>query len=297
MKLEDVKKIVVLGSGIMGSGIAEVCARAGYQVALVDISDELLKKGLDRIKASMGKAVEKGKLSKEDAEAAYARIKPTTSLEEACKDADVVIEAIPEDMELKKKVFKQLDEICPERTIFASNTSSLMITDMASATKRPDRFIGMHWFNPAPIMKLIEIIRGALTSDETYNLIKALSEKLGKITATAMDAPGFFTSRIISLWLLEALKCLEEGIATVKDIDLMCKLAFGHPMGPFELLDLIGLDTALHIIEYLHKELGDPRYTPPLILKKMVMAGYLGDPRLKPGSKGGIYDYFKIPKQ
>jgi len=297
MKLEDVKKIVILGSGIMGSGIAEVCARAGYQVALVDISDELLKKGLDRIKASMGKAVEKGKLSMEDAEAAYARIKPTTSFEEACKDADVVIEAIPENMELKKKVFKQLDEICPERTIFASNTSSLMITDMASATKRPDRFIGMHWFNPAPIMKLIEIIRGALTSDETYNLIKALSEKLGKITATAMDAPGFFTSRIISLWLLEALKCLEEGIATVKDIDLMCKLAFGHPMGPFELLDLIGLDTALHIMEYLHKEFGDPRYAPPLILKKMVMAGYLGDPRLKPGSKGGIYDYFKIPKQ
>ncbi len=297
MKLEELKKIAVIGAGIMGTGIAEVCARGGYDVALVDISEEILQRAKERIRKSMERAVERGKMSKEEMEKALGRIKFTTNLEEAARDADLVIEAIPENMELKKQLFKRLDEICPERTIFATNTSSLMITDLASATKRPDRFIGMHWFNPAPVMKLIEVIRGALTSDDTFNFIVELSKKLGKVPVEAQDGPGFFTTRFIVAVLAEAIRLFEQGIAGIKEIDTMVKLGFNWPMGPFELADFVGLDTIYHVLEYVYNETGNPAYKPPLILRKLVLAGYLGDPRQKPGSRGGFYEYFKIPRE
>ncbi len=294
MKVEDIKTITVVGSGLMGQGIAEVCARAGYKVIMVDISDEILKKALEKIKASMEKGIKAGKLKKEEADTALARISTTTNLTEAVKNTDFVIEAIPEIIDLKKKMFKQIDEASPSHTIIASNTSSLMITDLASATKRPEKFIGMHWFNPPPIMKLIEIIRGGLTSDETYTITKELSKKLGKIPIDANDGPGFFTTRFLFAMLNEAIHLFESGIAGIKEIDTMCRLAFNHPMGPFELMDFIGIDTSYHILEYIHRETSDPKYAPPLTLKKMVQMGYLGK---KPGSKGGFYDYFKIPKE
>ena len=297
MKLEDVRKIAILGAGIMGTGIAEVCARAGYEVIFRDISEELVERAYERIKKSLNRAVERGKISREDADAALSRINGTTDLKEAVKDADIVIEAVPEIMDLKKKIFKEIDEICPEHTIFASNTSSLMITELASATKRPDKFIGMHWFNPAPVMKLIEIIPGILTSEETYNLIVEFSKKLGKIPIKAKDGPGFFTTRFLAYYLAEAVRLLEEGVAGVKEIDDMVKLGFNWPMGPFELMDFIGLDTTYHILEYIYGEIGNPAYKPPLLLKKLVTAGFIGHPKQKPGSKGGFYEYFKIPRK
>ncbi|MHA1605252.1 MAG: 3-hydroxyacyl-CoA dehydrogenase family protein [Candidatus Freyarchaeota archaeon] len=297
MKLEDVKNICVLGCGIMGSGIAEICARLGYNTTVIDVSDELVNRGVERIKKSLGRALEKGKITQEEYDQTLAKIKGTTDLKEGAGNADIVIEAIIEDLELKKEMWRKLDVICPEHTIFASNTSSLMITDQASATKRPEKFIGMHFFNPAPVMKLIEIIRGALTSDETYNVIHELSEKMGKIPVEAADGPGFFTTRFISYTLAEIIRMLEQGIAGVKEIDTMVKLGFNWPMGPFTLADFIGLDTIYHILEYIYNETGNPAYKPPMLLKKMVIAGFLGHPRQKPGSRGGFYEYFKVPRE
>lgn len=296
MKIGDVKTMVIWGAGRMGAGIAEICARAGYQVVLRDISEKALQTGLEAIKGSMKKAVERGKMASKDMEEALSRVRGTLEVKDAVKDADVVIECTPEDLDLKKKVFKELDEACPERTVFASNTSSLMITDLASVTKRQDKFIGMHFFNPVPIMRLVEVVRGALTSDETVNLIKDLSVKLGKIPVVVNDGPGFFTSRWFAMWAAEAFRLFELGIAGIKEIDTMCKLGFNMPLGPFELHDMVGIDVQLHVLEYLYKETGDPRYAPPTILKKLVKAGYRGDPRFNPGSKGGFYDYFKVPK-
>ena len=297
MKLEDVKNICVLGCGIMGSGIAEICARLGYNTTVIDVSDELVNRGVERIKKSLGRALEKGKITQEEYDQTLAKIKGTTDLKEGAGNADIVIEAIIEDLELKKEMWRKLDVICPEHTIFASNTSSLMITDQASATKRPEKFIGMHFFNPAPVMKLIEIIRGALTSDETYNVIHELSEKMGKIPVEAADGPGFFTTRFICYTMAEIIRLLEQGIAGLKEIDTMVKLGFNWPMGPFTLADFIGLDTIYHILEYIYNETGNPAYKPPMLLKKMVIAGFLGHPRQKPGSRGGFYEYFKVPRE
>ncbi|MEM1537461.1 MAG: 3-hydroxyacyl-CoA dehydrogenase family protein [Candidatus Nezhaarchaeales archaeon] len=296
MKVEDVKTIAIWGAGRMGSGIAEVCARAGYQVVLRDISEKALQTGIEAVKDSMKKAVERGKMTIKDVEGALSRIRGTLDVKEAVREADVVIECVPEDLDLKKRVFKELDEACPERTVFASNTSSFMITDLASATRRPDRFVGMHFFNPVPIMRLVEVVRGALTSDETVNLAKELSIKLGKIPVVVNDGPGFFTSRWFAVWASEAFRLFELGIAGIKEIDTMCKLGFNMPLGPFELHDMVGIDVQLHVLEYLYRETGDPRYAPPTILKKLVKAGYRGDPRFNPGSKGGFYDYFKVVK-
>lgn len=297
MRNEDLKKITVLGAGIMGSGIAEVCARGNYKVYMTDLTNELVSKGLGKIKTSLARAAEKGKITKENVETTLSNIKFTTDLREAVKDTDLVIEATPEDLELKKRVFKQLEELCPKHTILASNTSGIMITDIAAATNRPDKVIGMHWFNPAPIMKLIEVVRGALTSDETYNIIVDLSEKLGKIPITATDGPGFFTTRYIASWITEAIRLYEQGVADIKEIDAMSKMAFNWPMGPFELADFIGLDTLLHISTYLYNETSEAHYAAPLTLKKLVKSGFIGNPRVKVGSKGGFYEYFKVPRE
>jgi 3-hydroxybutyryl-CoA dehydrogenase len=297
LKLEEVKKITVLGAGIMGSGIAEVCARGNYKVYMTDLTNELVSKGLEKVKRSLDRALEKGKITKENVEATLSNIRATTDLRESVKDADFVIEATPEDLELKRKVLKQLEGLCPKHTILASNTSGIMITDIAAATNRPDKVIGMHWFNPAPIMKLIEVVRGALTSDETFNIVMDLSRKLGKIPITANDSPGFFTTRYIASWIAEAIRLYEQGVANIEEIDAMSKMAFNWPQGPFELADFIGLDTLLHILSYLYSEIGDARYTPPLTLKKLVKSGFIGNPRVKIGSKGGFYEYFKVPKE
>ncbi|WXG44675.1 MAG: 3-hydroxyacyl-CoA dehydrogenase NAD-binding domain-containing protein [Promethearchaeati archaeon SRVP18_Atabeyarchaeia-1] len=221
MKVENVKKIAVLGSGIMGSGIAEVAAKAGYGVAITDTSDELVKHGIDGIKASLNRIVNKGKITKADADAALSRIKGTTDMRKATEDAQVVIEAVTEDIDLKKRLFKELDETCPKETVLTSNTSALMITDLASATTRQDRFIGMHFFSPAQIMKLVEIIRGAETSDETFQLIRDLSLKFNKVPIAVSDSPGFFTTRYITACAAEAIRLFETRIAGIKDIDTM----------------------------------------------------------------------------
>lgn len=289
----EIRKIAVLGAGLMGSGIAQVCAQAGFEVAMVDVEEKLVETGFQSIEKSLRRFVKSGKLEEGEVERIVERIKGTTDLKKAVGDADLVVEAVPEDMGLKKKLFKELDEICPSHTLLASNTSGLMITDIASATNRPEKVVGMHWFNPPPMMKLIEMVRGALTSDETYETIWDLSIRLGKEPVPANDGPGFFTTRYISSYLAEAIRLFEMGVAGIEEMDRMVKLGFGWPMGPIELADFVGLDTNLHILEYMHEETGDPRYAPPLTLKKLVRSGYLGK---KPGSKGGFYEYFGISR-
>jgi len=298
MEIEDIKSIGVIGAGVMGSGIAQVLARTGYHVVLVDISEELLKKALEKIeKGPFGlmRLVEKGKLTEEEVKNIMERIHPTININEV-EDCDFIIEAVPENPELKKEIFKKLDSICKEECIFASNTSSILITDLASAVERKEKVIGMHWFNPAPIMKLIEVVRGALTSDETYNLTVRLAEKCGKTPVEAKDTPGFFTTRFILILTNEAVRMFERGIAGIKEIDTMAKLGFGFPMGPFELMDLVGLDTILHISNYIYNETGEEIFKPPITLKKLVLSGYIGNKKIKTGSKGGWYDYYKPEK-
>jgi 3-hydroxybutyryl-CoA dehydrogenase len=297
MKLQELKKITVLGAGIMGSGITEVFARGNFKVYMTDLTNELVGKGLEKIKASLAKAVEKGKITKENANATLANIKVTTDMREACRDTDLVVEATPEELELKKRIFKQLDDLCPREAILATNTSGIMVTDIAAATSKPELVIGMHWFNPPPVMRLVEVVRGALTSDETFNVVMELSKRLGKIPIPAADGPGFFTTRYIASCVIEAIRLFEQGVANIKDIDSMSKMAFNWPLGPLELADFIGLDTVLHISEYLYGEIGDPRYAPPLTLKKLVKSGFIGNPKLKVGSKGGFYEYYNIPRE
>jgi len=296
MRVENVKKVAVLGAGVMGHGIAMTCARTGFETIMVDVSKDLLDKGYDLIRNGqfgLVRLVDKGKMTKEEMESIIGRIKATTDPREAAKDADLVIEAISENPDMKKRVWKEYDGLCHERTIFASNTSTIMITEQASATGRPDRFIGMHWFNPAQVMRLIEVIRGALTSDETFNFAMELSRKLGKVPVEASDSPGFFTSRFIGIVMMSAIKLFEQGIAGIEEIDTMCKLGFGFPMGPFELMDLTGLDVPLHAAEYIYDITGDPGNKAPLTMRKLVAAGYIGK---KAGSKGGWYDYYRIKK-
>lgn len=296
MKIDDVKLIGVVGSGIMGHGIAQSFIQAKYSVRLLDVNENILRKALKLIRNGpfgLMKLVEKGKLALDDVEDLMKRIMITTDYDEFCQDVDVVIEAVPENLELKKKIFKLLDEKCPKKTLFASNTSGIMIAEIAVAVERKEKFVGMHWFNPAPVMPLIEIVKGALTSDETFSLIMELSKKLGKIPIEAKDGPGFYTTRFITAYLFEAIRLFEAGVADLKAIDDMTKLAFRHPMGPFELMDLIGLDTILHIGEYLYSRTWEPQYKPPLTLRKLVLSGYLGNPRFKPESIGGWLDYFR----
>jgi len=282
----EIKKIAVLGAGIMGAGIAQVAAQVGLLVNMEDIDSKFVEKGMNTIKQSLGRFVSKGKITQADADAAVARIKGTTDLLGSVKDVDIVIEAIPENLALKKETYAKIDRVCPEKVIFASNTSGLGITDMASATKRPDRFVGMHFFNPVPVMQLVEIVRGYSTSDATVKVIEGLAAKMGKTTVIAKDTPGFVTTRLICVLMNEAVHCYTEGIASADDIDESMRLGMNHPMGPLELADFVGLDTLLNIMDNLYREYGDPKYRPPLLLRQMVRAGHLGR---KTGK--GIYDY------
>jgi 3-hydroxybutyryl-CoA dehydrogenase len=269
----EIKKVLIIGAGQMGAGIAQVAASSGYNVILQDIIPEQLEKGEAGIKKSIGKFVEKEKITQADADTILSRIKFT---EELIYDVDIVIEAIIEKEEIKKKVFMDLDNYCPAHTILASNTSSIPITKLACATKRPGKVIGMHFMNPVPIMKLVELIRGEDTDDETFKIVREMAEKMGKTCAIASDYPGFIANRILLPFINEAAYALMEGVGTAEDIDTTAKLGFNHPIGPLALADLIGLDTCLAILNVLHEGLGDPKYRPCPLLKRLVFAGHLG---------------------
>lgn len=270
-----IKTIGVVGAGTMGHGISQIAAQAGYRVILNDLNEEALERGLKAIRKNLDRAVSKGKMKAAAADEAMEKITTTTELENL-KDADLVIEVIVEKMEPKKALFEKLDAICPESTIFVSNTSGLSITELGSVTKRADKVIGMHFFNPVPVMKLVEIIRGSETSDETDQLIKDLTVKLGKEAISVSDSPSFVVNRILIPFINEAIFVLAEGVASAEDIDTGLKLGANHPIGPLALADLIGLDTVLLIQQSLYEETGDSKYRPALLLRKLVRAGHLG---------------------
>ena len=293
MKFEDIKVVSVFGVGIMGHGIAQVMAQQGYNVFLRDVTQELIEAGLNGIKKSLQKVVEKGGLSQEQAEETLSRITTTTVIEEAAKIADFIIEAIPEKIELKKEFFKQLDGVCKEEAILATNTSTLSITEIASVTKRPEKVVGMHFFNPVVLMRLVEIVKGLLSSDETIEITRKLVLKMGKEPIIVDDSPGFASSRLGLAQYLEASRMLEEGVASIEDIDKGMRLGYGHRMGPFETCDLVGLDARLNNLNAMYEATRDPLWRPPQLLKRLVMSGYLGR---KSGSKGGYYTYFGLEK-
>ncbi|MBB5355469.1 3-hydroxybutyryl-CoA dehydrogenase [Anoxybacillus mongoliensis] len=269
------KKVMVVGAGQMGSGIAQVCATAGYDVILNDVNEERVQWGLNNIAKSINKFVEKGTFSAQQRDEVIGRIRPSTTLQDG-SDVDVVIEAVVENMDVKTALFAQLDEITPPHAILATNTSSLPITEIAAATKRPEKVIGMHFMNPVPIMKLVEIIRGLATTDEVYEAIEQMTKTLGKVPVEVNDFPGFVSNRVLMPMINEAIYCLYEGVATKEAIDEVMKLGMNHPMGPLTLADFIGLDTCLYIMEVLHDGLGDDKYRPCPLLRKYVKAGWLG---------------------
>ena len=288
-----INEVAVVGAGTMGHGIAQICAQAGLPVRLYDQTDAFVQTGLNRIKSFLNKSIERKKMTESESLEVLGRIQGTISLDEAVQSADLVIEAIPEDMKLKKEFFKGLVGKCKASAIWASNTSTLSITEIASVTDRPGEFIGLHFFNPVQLMKPIEIIRGILTTDETAEAAKALTLKLQKTPILVKDSPGFASTRLGVALFLEASKMLEEGVASIKDIDTGAKLFYGHRMGPFETCDLVGLDARLNNLKSLLESTGDPKWAPPLLLKQLVASSYLGD---KPGSKGGYYAYFGVAK-
>jgi len=281
----EIRRIMVIGAGFMGSGIAQVMAAAGYEVVLRDITDELVAKGMGAIKKNLTGQVAKGKLSEADKEAITGRITPTTELA-AAKECDLIIEAIIENRQAKMDLYRQLEELCPPQVIFASNTSSIPITDLATATRRPDKFAGMHFFSPAQVMKLVEIIRGLKTSDATIQAIKELTDSIGKVGVLVKDGPGFLVNRVNAALRNEVYNCLAEGVATIEDIDKALKFGLGHPMGPFELGDFVGLEIGLAVAETLWENFKDPKWRPALSLRKLVASGDLGR---KTGK--GWYDY------
>ena len=283
----EIREVGVCGCGLMGSGIAEVASKAGMTVVVREINDDLLKKGLGRIDKSLSRAVEKGKLDEAGKKAVLDKITGTTKLEDF-KDCDLVCEAIIENIDEKIRLYKDLDAIVKTDAVFASNTSSLSITEMGTATGRPDKFCGLHFFNPVPVMKLVEVIRTVATSEGTFEKAKAFGEKLGKVVVSCKDTPGFVVNRLLVPYLLDAIRALESGVATKEDIDTGMKLGCGHPMGPLELTDFVGLDTTYYIAEILFEEFKDHHYAAPPLLKTMVKAGYCGR---KTGR--GFYDYAK----
>ena len=285
MNVDDIKRIAVVGSGTMGNGITQVCAATGYDVDIIDVKQEFLDRAIKIITKSFDRLIKKEKITEDDKKAALGRINAATDLSVA-KNAQLVIEAVTEDLDLKLDIFKKLEDLCPPDTIFASNTSSLPITQLAAATKRPDKFIGMHFMNPVPMMKLIEVVRGIATSDDTFALVSDISKKLGKTPVEVNDVPGFVVNRILLPMINEAVYAHMEGVAKVEAIDEVMKLGAAHPMGPLTLADFIGLDVCLAILEVMHEGLGDPKYRPCPLLRKMVHAGYLGRK-----SGRGFYDY------
>jgi 3-hydroxybutyryl-CoA dehydrogenase len=280
-----IERMAVVGAGQMGSGIAQVAAQAGIEVMLTDATPELARRGQEKIGAALARLVEKGKMSAGDRTALLARIKPAERIED-CGRAQLLIEAVVEAEAVKREIFQRADAVLPPEALLASNTSSISITKLAASTKRPEKFVGMHFMNPPPVMQLIEVIRGLQTSDATYRAVMELAKRFGKTTVTSKDRPGFVVNRILIPLLNEACFALEEGLATAEDIDTGVKLGLNHPMGPLTLADFIGLDTCLFIAEVLHRELGDDKYRPAPVLRQYVAAGWLGR---KTGR--GFHDY------
>ena len=281
----DINNVGVIGCGVMGGGIVQVCAQSGYEVTVLEINNELLNKGLDAIKSTLSKSMSKGQLSQEDCEAVIGRIKGTTEARDF-GHCDLVIEASSENMDLKKRLFAEVDRVCPEHTILATNTSCLSVIEIAMATSRPEKVISLHFMNPAPVMKLLEVVRTVATSDATMEISRHFGKSLGKNIIVVQDTPGFVVNRLLIPFIIHAISLFEVGLATKEDIDIGVSLGLGHPMGPLRLADLIGLDIVLQVTEYIYDELKDPRYIPPILLKKMISAGWLGR---KTGR--GFYEY------
>ncbi|MDQ6887808.1 MAG: 3-hydroxybutyryl-CoA dehydrogenase [Gemmatimonadota bacterium] len=287
--MPDIQSVGVLGAGLMGSGIAQVAAQAGFATIVREVSDTAVQRGRAAIEKQLGKAIEKGKLTAEQKDATLGRLTFTTSVAELAH-CDIVIEAVVEDLELKNSIWRELDGLCPAHTILASNTSSLTIAAMAAATARPDRMVGLHFFNPVPVMKLVEVVRTVTTSAETFDRAFAFAKKLGKEPIAAKDNSGFVVNLLLVPYLIDAITQLEHGVASVEDIDKGMQLGTGHPMGPFTLLDFVGLDTTFKIAEIMFDEYREKRYAPPPLLKRMVLAGMYGR---KSGK--GFYDYTVDP--
>jgi 3-hydroxybutyryl-CoA dehydrogenase len=281
----QINKVGVLGCGLMGSGIAQVCAQAGYETIVREVSDELVKRGIGGIEKQLGRAVEKGKLAAEDRDATLGRLSGTTGLEDLA-DCDIVIEAVIEDLEIKNQMWRTLDEICGPQTIFASNTSSLTIADMAAATKRPERMVGLHFFNPVPVMKLVEVVKTIATDSQVFETAFEFARSLGKEPITCKDNSGFVVNLLLVPYMMDAIRALEQGVASIKDIDTGMKLGTGYPMGPFTLCDFVGNDTLDKIGDIMFGEYKEKRYASPPLLKRMVSMGYYGR---KSGK--GFYDY------
>lgn len=283
----SIRQVGVVGCGLMGAGIAEVCARAGYEVIVREATPALLEAGLQRIAGSLERAVSRGKLSAEERSAAWARIRGITEMADFAR-CDLIIEAVPENLSLKRQVFAELDAVAPPHAILASNTSSLPVTEMAAATRRPTQVLGLHFMQPVPVMPLLEVVRTFLTGDETFATARAFGESLGKTIVVSKDTPGFIVNLLLIPYLLHAIEALERGVATKEDFDTAIKLGLNHPMGPFTLLDFVGLDTVLAIADAVFAETKDVRFAVPPLLRRMVSAGYLGRK-----SGRGFYEYGK----
>ena len=285
MRAEDVKRVGVIGCGVMGAGIVEVSARAGLDVVYLEATPDLVERGRHRLEASLGRAVERGAIAEDQRRVALERVRGTTSIEDL-SDAELILEAATEDRDIKQALFRELDGVVRPEVVFGSNTSSIPIVDLGAATERPDRVVGIHWFNPVPVMGLVEVVRSITTSDETVEFARAFGAMLGKTTVLSRDRAGFIVNTLLIPYLNDAIRMLEDGFATREDIDTAIHLGLNHPMGPLRLADLIGLDTCLQISNVLYEEFRDARFAPPPLLKRMVTAGHLGRKTAK-----GFFDY------